>query len=607
MVTFKNKSFYIDGEPFRIFSGSIHYFRSMREQWKDLLLKLKQAGLNTVETYCCWNLHEPRRGEFNFEGNLDVEYFLSLAQELGLMVILRPGPYVCAEWEFGGLPAWLLEDDGIRPRTLDSRYMSALESYFDRLIPRLIPHLQTNGGNVILMAVENEYGSFGNDTRYMNKCADLLKKYGIDVPLVTADGHTLMFIDGGKADGALVTLDFGYDELSPLEHFGEQQKLQPDTPMLHMEHWIGAICHWGEPLVTYPAEKVRDEVKQHLEEKVDFNLYMFHGGTNFGFTNGANDIVIKSGDYERMGYVPDVTSYDYGAALTEWGECTEKYFAIQSEMEKYYGHSLPKPDPVPLQSLGDVKLEKSAGLFCNLDKIGTKHQSDTPRNMEHYGQNFGYILYRTVINTDDKIDRLVFGRFADRINVYFDGVHRGTLYRNDDKNYIPVEGWMKKGGVLDLLVENMGRVNFGPMMCEGGRKGILDYVYITSDFGPRQLLHNWEVYTLPMENLSKLDFAGTAEGQPTFYRGEFEAAEQKDCFVHPVGFKKGFIVVNGFNLGRFWEVGPQQSLYLPWPLLKERNEIIVFSETDTENPMVSIRDYHILDSIKTDETPETVV
>lgn len=607
MVSWHDNSFYIDDEPIHIFSGSIHYFRSLKEQWRDLLYKLKCAGLNTVETYCCWNLHEENEGEFCFDGNLDIEYFISLAQELGLYVILRPGPYICAEWEFGGLPGWLLSDDNIRPRTEDNRYLSAVKNYFDELIPRIIPHLQTNGGNIILMAVENEYGSFGNSTKYMNICAEMLLSYGIDVPLVTADGHSALFLDGGHTDKNLMTLDFGYDNLSVSSHFNEQQNRQPNSPMMHMEHWIGAISHWGEPLMTYDASKVAKEVRNHLNENIDFNLYMFHGGTNFAFTNGANDISIKCGEYERVGYNPDVTSYDYGAPLTEWGECTDKYFAIQKEMEKYYGYSLPKPKKVPVQSIGDIKFKKATSLFSNLDKIGERHFSPTPRNMEHYKQNFGYILYRTKITTDVVPEKLVFGHFADRVSIYFDGIYRGTLYRNDNKNYISVGNWFKKGGVLDLLVENMGRINFGPEMCVGDRKGLLDYVYITYKFGPRQLLHNWDIYTLPMKNLDKLEYKGTKSKQPTFYKGYFSSYEKKDCFVHPTGFTKGFIVVNGFNLGRFWNIGPQMSLYLPWPILKDENEIIVYNETDVENPMVSIKDYHTLDSIKTEDIPETVV
>lgn len=607
MITWGNNSFYIDGKPIRIFSGAMHYFRSMPEQWRDLLLKLKYAGLNTVETYCCWNLHEPQPGKFCFEGNLNVEAFISLAQELGLYVIVRPGPYICGEWENGGLPGWLLKDENMRLRSLDKNYISAVKNYFDELMPRLVPHLQTNGGNIILMAAENEYGSFGNCTEYMNLCSDMLKEYGIDVPIFTADGYSPLIINGGHADGALIALDFGYEDKKPSSYFKEQQRLQPDTPMFNIEHWIGYISHWGEPLSSLDAETVGREVREHLEENVDFNIYMFHGGTNFGFTNGANDTVIKEGEYERIGYAPDVTSYDYGAALTEWGECTPKYFAIQKEMEKYYGYSLPKPEPLPLQSIGEVLLEEKTGLFSNLDKIGKKYTSSVLRSMEYFDQNFGYILYRTEIKPGMDIDKLVFGNFSDRVNIYFNGVYRGTLYRNDKKSYIEVDGWMKEGGTLDLLVENMGRINYGPLMCKGDRKGLLDYVYVTCVGEPRQLLNDWDVYTLPMENLDLLDFEGYVLDQPTFYKGSFKAEKGKDCFIHPIGFEKGFIVVNGFNLGKFWNIGPQQSLYLPWPLIKEENEIIIFSETLVENPVIDIKDYHILDSITTKKGPERVI
>ncbi len=607
MVEWKNKSFYIDGEPTRIFSGAIHYFRSFKQQWYDLLLKLKNAGLNTVETYCCWNLHEPKRGEFCFEGNLDIDYFIKTAQELGLYVIVRPGPYICAEWEYGGLPGWLLGEDGIRVRTTDERYISALKSYFDELMPRIVPHLQTNGGNVILVAAENEYGSFGNSREYMNLCAAMLKDYGVDVPLFTADGHSPLFIDGGQTDNHLIALDFGYDRSMPKSHFDEQQRRQPDSPMFHVEHWIGMFAHWGEGYINYDTETVANEVRGHLEENVDFNLYMFHGGTNYGFTNGANDFVITDGERERVGYAPDITSYDYDAPLNEWGECTEKYFAIQREMEKYYGYELPKPEPIELQSLGEVECNECAGLFDNLDAIGTKHHSCTPLSMEHFGQCFGYILYRHVINTDVKPEKLVFGSFADRLHVYFDGVYIDTLYRNDARRHVEIGDWFKKGGRLDILVENLGRINFGPEMCVGDRKGILDYVYITYKWGPRQLLNEWDIFTLPMENLERIDYCGVNKGQPAFYRGHFKAEKKKDCFVHLDGFKKGFVVVNGFNLGRFWDIGPQLSLYLPWPLLRDDNEIIVFSEEPSDRPVISIRDYHIIDSVKATEGPETIV
>ena len=608
MVTWGKKKFEIDGNEFKIFSGSIHYFRSMPEKWYDLLFKLKCAGLNTVETYCCWNLHQPQRGVYDFSGRLDIERFLNTAQELGLYVVLRPGPYICGEWENGGLPAWLLSDENIRLRTEDENYLSAVKNWFDVLMPKIIPHLQTNGGNIILVAAENEYGSFGNSTSYMNRCADMLYNYGIDVPVFTSDGHLMMFLNGGHADNTLCALDFGYEGNLSYEHFAALDKFQPEAPHFHVEHWIGAISHWGEPLQDYSTEYVAREVKQHLEQDASFNLYMFHGGTNFGFLNGANTFNVDENNKTKMTYFADVTSYDYGAALTEWGECTPKYFAIQKEMENYLGVKLPKPSPVELQTLGDVTLTQSAKLFDNLGVIGNKFESPNPYSMEHFGQNYGYILYRTNIVSGQNVNLLAFGDIRDRVLVYFNGAYKGTVNRNDEKQYIEVDGWMNEGGTLDLLVENMGRVNFGPDLCRGDRKGILDYVFISEKDGPRQLLYNWEIFTLPMEDLSRIAFSHGLKSQcPAFYKGYFSATQKKDCFIHPLGFTKGFILINGFNLGRYWNIGPQQSLYLPGSLLKDKNEIIVFDEEQVQNPILTINDKHILDSIRTVDGPKTIV
>ena len=583
----------MNGAPFHIHSGAIHYFRTLPQQWEDRLQKLKDCGLNTVETYCCWNMHEPKQGEFCFDGMLDVSAFLSLAEKLGLYVILRPGPYICAEWEFGGFPAWLLSDDGIRLRTTEERYFGHVRRYMQKLMEQVRPHLQSNGGNIIMMAVENEYGSYGNSRTYMNQCAQLLRDCGVDVPLVTADGHLDIFLNGGMADDALPALDFGYDHDITPQHFAALRDLAPQAPCLHLEHWIGAFCHWCDPVLKYAPEDAAQEVRRHLERGDSFNLYMFHGGTNFGFYNGANHSANDPENRIKNRYEPDITSYDYDAPLTEWGECTPKYFAIQKEMEKHLGKKLPTPDPVPLQNIGTVALDQCAGLFSNLQNIGTYFTDCLPRNMESYGQDYGYILYRNTINTKQKIDLLAFREVHDRVTVFFNGVRRGVIYRNDPKQYLEVDGWMDQGGVLELLVENMGRINFGPDMCKGDRKGICDSVYISVKDGPRQILCDWEIYTLPMDHLEQLCYDGNVPaGQPGFWKGNFHA-EQKDCFVHLDHFTKGFVTVNGFNLGRFWNRGPQMSLYLPAPVLKDENEIIVYSE-DCEKPEISITDQHVL-------------
>lgn len=605
MITWKNKQFYIDEEPFHIYGGSIHYFRSMPDKWYDLLLKLKNCGLNTVETYCSWNLHEPRPGEYDFSGRLDIERFIKTAAELGLYVIVRPGPYICAEWEFGGLPGWLLADENMRFRTDEGEYLTYVKRYFDHLMPHILPHLQTRGGNVILMAVENEYGSFGNSTKYMNACADMMRSYGVDVPLFTADGARKMFLDGGHADGCLCTVNFGYNKGKlPEEFIQVLEDRQPDGPLLHAEFWVGSFSHWGEPKKSYSPEFVAEEVRLHLEKGIDFILYMFHGGTNFGFMNGANLIWDDSSGRPRDDiYRPDTTSYAYDPLLTEWGEVTPKYLAVQKVMSEHLGVELPIPETVPLMALEDVVLTESAGLFDNLENIGEHFTSSYPHHMEYYGQSLGYILYRTHIEPMENMGVLKVNGVADMAYVFFNGIFRGVIHRNDDLPRITIDGWMDEGGTLDILVENQGRVNFLWAMDKGERKGILKNVIVCQKNGPCQILYDWEIYTLPMEHLERLDFTKDIAKGTGFYKGTFHVNEKKDCFVHLENFTKGFVLVNGFNLGRYWNIGPQLSLYLPAELLQDENEITVFDMYPIKEPVVSIRDYHILDYMRTEDIP----
>ncbi len=594
IFSWANNKFYLDGEPFRIYSGAIHYFRSLPEKWEELLKRLKDVGFNTVETYCAWNLHEAKRGEFDFSGRLDFEKFLDTAQKLGLYAIVRPGPYICAEWEFGGFPAWLLEDESIRFRTGHPALKAAIEAYMDELIPRLKKHLVTNGGNVLMLAAENEYGSFGNDHEYMEWSARILEDRGIDVPVFTSDGSRQMFLNGGHAGDRLCCLDFGLKGAISEANYAALSKTQPDAPWMCMEHWIGNFDRWGVPQKKYADEIVANEVKTNLELGASFNMYMFHGGTNFGFYNGAIGFRDDPEDPRKVTFYPEITSYDYGAPLTEWGECTPKYFAIQRVMEEYLGKKLPTPKPIPTQTIGEVSLSFAGDLFSNLETVGTKHFSNQLYSMEHFGQGYGYILYRTKVKGICVPKALIFGEVHDRVHVFYNGIYRATVYRNDAKQFVDCSEWLTEGGVLDLLVENMGRLRSVPEMLMGDRKGILDYVYVKADC--YQFLTDWEVYTLPMESLENLkDEKSPYDKSPAFYRGSFKASEQTDCFIHPDGFTKGFIVVNGFHLGRYWNIGPQYSLYLPGSLLKEENEILIFDEEPTDNPTVNILDYHVLD------------
>lgn len=594
--TWNNKSFYLDGKPFRIYSGAIHYFRSLPEKWEELLQKLKDMGFNTVETYIAWNLHEKKQGEFDFSGRLDFERFLSIAEKLGLYAIVRPGPYICAEWDFGGFPAWLLENESIRFRTSDPVLTSAIEAYMDELIPRLKKHLVTNGGNVLLVAAENEYGSFGNDHDYMEWSARILEERGIDVPVFTSDGHRQMFLNGGHAGNRLCCLDFGLKGEITEDFYKPMENTLPDAPRMNMEHWIGSFDRWGIPRKPYDAEIVAREVESNLALGANFNMYMFHGGTNFGFYNGAISFHDDPNNPAKTTYYPETTNYDYDAPLTEWGECTPKYFAIQRVMEKHLGKKLSTPAPVPVQNLGEVTLSFAGGLFENLDAIGTHHKSNQLFSMEHFGQGYGYILYRTKIDGIIDPKFLIFGTVHDRMHVYFNGIHRATLFRGEEKNYIDCSEWLENGGTLDLLVENMGRLRSVPEILAGDRKGILDHVYVKASC--YQFLSGWDVWTLSMEDLNGLKNASEKPTElPAFYRGTFQSPEKKDCFIHPDGFTKGFIVVNGFNLGRYWSKGPQYSLYLPASLLKDENEILVFDEYPTSAPRVGIHDYHELNRI----------
>lgn len=459
-----------------------------------------------------------------------------------------------------------------------------------------------------MMMVENEYGSFGNDLEYMNESARLLRKLGVDIALGTADGHTLMHLNGGHTDYSYLGIDFGYTHNLPDTHLQPALSLRPDEPLLHAEHWIGQFAHWGNKPQAYAAEYVANEVKEHLEKHVNFNLYMFHGGTNWGFNAGANSVIVDvKGDPNKRVFAPDITSYDYDAPLNEWGDCTPKYFAIQKEMEKHLGVTLPKPAPIETQVIGNVALNETASLFDNLENIGGHFIAINPRCMEHYGQSQGYILYRAQITTKQKVKTLIFTDVKDRAHVYFNGVLRGVIDRNDEKQYMDVDGWMDEGGTLELLVDNLGHINFGPDMLLGDRKGICGHVIMANLPSPRQVIFNWDVYTLPMNNLQLLEYKGEGR-KPAFYRGTFKAEKKLDCFIHLDHFTKGFVTVNGFNLGRFWNVGPQQSLYLPWPLLKDENEIIVFDEEGClGTPEVEITDQHILNSFKSNAEAETVV
>ncbi|MFE2916902.1 glycoside hydrolase family 35 protein [Kitasatospora indigofera] len=570
-----------DGRPHRIVSAAIHYFRVHPGLWHDRLLRLRAMGVNTVETYVAWNVHEPERGRHDFDGGQDVAAFVRAAGALGLDVIVRPGPYICAEWEFGGLPGWLLADPGMRLRRVNAPYLAAVDAWFDVLVPVLLPLLAGNGGPVVAMGVENEYGSYGNETAYLEHLSDGLVRRGVDCLLFTADGAADGFQLGGRLPGVLTSGTFGSRPQSALDCL---RRHQPQGPLVCMEFWHGWFDHWGEPHHTRDAKEAAGVLDELLAAGASVNIYMGHGGTNFGWYNGAN----HTGEV----YQPTVTSYDYDAPVGEAGELTEKFHRFREVIEKHTGPVVhtPPPPPARLAPRGIVPAGRT-GLLPALDVLARLQHRPEPEPMESLGQSLGLIHYRTQLRGPLDHAELRIDGLADRAQVFLDGVELGVLDRNRPGAALPLA--VPAGGAeLDVLVENSGRINYGPLLAD--RKGITGGVRLDS-----QYQFGWEIRPLPLTDLSGLSFdespapagaPGGPPGGPAFHRAVLDLDAAADGFLALPGWSRGTVWLNGFALGRYREDGPQRTLYAPAPLWRAgRNEIIVL-ELHRAGPLLELRD-----------------
>ncbi|WP_458116483.1 glycoside hydrolase family 35 protein [Arthrobacter sp. D2-10] len=554
ILSYRNSQLLRSGEPHRILAGAIHYFRVHPHQWRDRLLKLQAMGANTVDTYVAWNFHQPKKDqEADFTGWRDLGAFIDLAGDIGLDVIIRPGPFICAEWDNGGLPAWLTGIPGIGLRCMDEIFTGAVELWFDQLLPVIVPRQASHDGPVVAVQIENEYGSYGDDRKYLqwNKLA--LEQRGISELMFTADGGTDYFLDGGALEGTWAAATLGSRGDEAVETW---RRRRPGEPFFNVEFWGGWFDHWGEE--THHVRDVTEtcvEVRKILDLEGSICLYMAHGGTNFGLFSGAN--------HDGSKLQPTTTSYDSDAPIAENGALTEKYHALRAEFFRAQGIIDPPPlpahltEPPPVLPAQSLRVEAGRPLLPLLRSASRPVENVRPLSFERLGLDAGMVLYSAHPTLPGRPDESVetplrILGLADRAYIWVDGAFSGTL---DDHN--AAEGLMVTGNGspvhLEILVENRGRINYGPLIGQG--KGILDGVLIN-----QRRTFNWSHTVIPLADWKASELRDLASTT-------FQVDVPADTFLALPGFGAGFVWVNGFLLGRYQEEGPQKTLYIPAPLL----------------------------------------
>lgn len=547
--------FLLDGQPFQVLAGEMHYPRIPRASWRDRMRKLKALGLNTLTTYVFWNAHEPKPGVYDFSDNLDVAAYVRLAQEEGLFVNLRPGPFVCAEWDGGGLPAWLFPTDDIGARSLDPRYFEPVKGWLKRLGQELAPLLIDRGGPIILTQIENEYGAYGSDQTYLNAQRQALVDAGFTGLLYTADPAE--FFAKGSMPGVVGGINFG-TMAKAKDEFAKRAQTRPQGPYMCTELWGGWFDSYGKLHETMPTQPLLDSLEWMLQNKYSISFYMLHGGTSFGFTPGAN--------WDRKGYTPDIASYDYDALLDEAGRPTPKYEAVQALFKRYLPPEAfkPMPEPEPSIRAPHFTLHEVAPLS---QLYGKAVLADAPRTLEALGQTHGLILYRHKTKSALK-GKLSFGEVRDYALI---GDGRGVqaiLDRRFDETEAEID--IPAGQPLDVLVDTMGHCNYGAKIGKD-QKGLIGAASLNGS-----PLQGWAHYALPLDDLSELTFAPGGATGPAFYRGTLRVEAPGFTFLDMRGWGKGYVWINGRNIGRYWSAGPQQTMFVPASWLKAgENEVVV--------------------------------
>ena len=578
-----DKDFLLDGKPLQIIAGEMHYARIPRQYWRHRLQMAKAMGLNAIATYVFWNFHEPLPGKFDFSTeNHDIGSFIRMAKEEGLWVILRPGPYVCAEWEFGGYPWWLLKEKDLVVRSQDPRFLKACERYLARLGKELGSLQVTKGGPILLVQVENEYGSYGNDKVFMGKNREMIQSAGFDVPLFTADGPYQC--KAGYLPGILPAIN---GEENPKSLRDTVNKYNNGKgPYFIPEFYPGWLDTWGEKHSVVPVSSFLGKLDTLLTEGASVSLYMFHGGTTFGYMNGAN--------YNKEHLIlPQPTTYDYDAPLDESGRPTPKYFAIKEMISKHLGAgaAIPKPPAVKKTiTIPEFRLAEVSNLYA---LVGTARNSETLLSMEDLNQGYGYILYRTMLKTPTK-GLLKINGLRDYALVFVNKQRIAVLDTRIGEDSVEISV-PEPNSTLEIFVENLGRINYGKRMTQN-RKGIIGGVVL----GGTEL-RGWKIFPLPFDRMGDEHFSGKViETVPVLRKGTFMLGETGDTWLDMRPWGKGSVWVNGHHIGRYWYIGAQQTLYVPAPFLRKgENEIVVFEQLKPEQDIMSGVASSIIDQLRT--------
>ncbi|MDI3321468.1 glycoside hydrolase family 35 protein [Pinibacter soli] len=565
-------SFLLDGKPFQMISGEIHYPRVPREAWRQRMKMAKAMGLNTIGTYVFWNVHEPQKGQYDFKGNSNIAEFVKIAQEEGLWVVLRPSPYVCAEWEFGGYPYWLQDEEGLIVRSKNPKYLEAYKKYILQVGKQLSPYLITHGGNILMVQIENEYGSYGSDKEYLSINEKLFREAGFDGILYTCD--PARDVEKGYLPGYLPAVN-GVDNPERVKSI--VKKYHENKGPFYVAEWYPAwFDWWGQTHHTVPAEKYTGRLDTLLSGGLSVNMYMFHGGTTRDFMNGAN--CYDSGFYE-----PQISSYDYDAPLDEAGNATEKFMKFRLVIQKHLpaNQSLPEVPPAkPSITLPSIHFVETVNLSSILPK---PVHAEMPMTFEALHQPYGFVLYRTK-QTGGISGMLWIKELRDYGIVFINGKKIGVLDRRLKQDSIAVD--LPAGEVtIDIFVENLGRINFGPNLLKNN-KGITTSVALNG-----KVLKGWDMYSLPFQHIEDIKFGKTAisNDQPVLKRAYFNITETGDTYLDMRNWGKGSVWINGHNLGRYWYVGPQQTLYVPVEWLKKgKNEIVVLELLKPQDELSSL-------------------